>query len=101
MVIDGACRLVSRLFVIDFAVTELLDQVLTIAKIVVTFGLVKIVTMGYLGPLYFSTCVLPSLPSISNFLISRFFSQVLLHNDLEVITLLIMPIILSFRMFRG
>ena len=100
LVIDCARRLISRFFITNFSVTELFDQVLTIAQIAVAFILSKIVFMSYLGALYFSTCVLPSLSSISNFLIGLFISQICFHYGLEVIIQLIMPVVLSFLMFR-
>ena len=100
LVVDGTLRLVSRFFITYFSVAELLDQVLTIAQIVITFILSNIVMMCYLGALYFSTCMLPSLSRISNFLINYLVFQICCHNCLEVVILLIMPVILSILMLR-
>ena len=99
LVINGSSRLISRFLITNFTVTKLFDQVLSIAQVVVSFTLVEIITMSYLGALYFSTCILPSLPSISDFLIDHFISQIYFHKCLKVVTLLIMPIILSILMF--
>ena len=86
LVVDCSSWLISRFFITYFSVTELFDQVLPIAKIIVTLVLSRIVTVGNLGTLYFSTCVLPFLSSISNFLISSFISQICLHYGLKVVT---------------
>ena len=100
LVVDGARRLISRFLITNFSVTKLLDQVLTITQIFITFILSSIVTMCYLGPLYFSTSMLPSLSSISNFLINYLVFKICCHKCFKVVILLIMPVILSILMFR-
>ena len=100
LVVDGARRLVSRSLITNFSIAKLLDQVLTITQIVVTFILSSIVTMCYLGPLYFSTSMLPSLSRISNFLINYLVFKISCHKCFKVVILLIMPVILSILMLR-
>ena len=101
LVVDCASGLISGFLITYFSVAELFDQILAIAEIVVTFVLSRIVSVGDLSTLYFSTCVLPFLSCISNLLISCFISQIFLHQGLKVVSLLIMPIVLSILVLRA